>query len=245
MKSDTGPQDHSVISRFSLWHRWFWRKCARLFQELMFCCKNSYHSKSKREIAKTQNHCISGSAVATPNISNLNKHLGSVLELRGARASQPKFADFSVRFAFSEAGYTGAWDKPALLLSLKRQVFFVGDSGIGLRWTSTRPATTTQSLLLIGRINDHERTYEANFWVSIAALQAGENSQSNDPEHTIISSILTDLSHLILRKSRKQSSISELINKPAKRPKFPNSKSIQEHHHSFQHKFLIFKALNS
>ena len=45
----------------------------------------------------------------------------------------------------------------------------------------------------IGRVDDHERTDEVNLQGEFNASQAGENSQSNVPEHTIVSKILTDL----------------------------------------------------
>ena len=58
---------------------------------------------------------------------------------------------------------------------------------------------------LIGRAIDHERIDEANFQGEFNACKAAENSQTNDPENTIVSSILT---YPILRRKHGRGAVS-------------------------------------
>ena len=76
--------------------------------------------------------------------------------------------------------------------------------------------------------------------VSLTASLAGENSQSNTPEHTIVSSILTDL--IFRRNLRRRTALSGPIIESVKQQNssnaFPNSISTQ-YNHKLQHKFCF------
>ena len=67
-------------------------------------------------------------------------------------------------------------DRLALLPKVKMQVFCVGD-----RFEMDKHKASNNNL------------NEANFQGEFNGIPAGENSQCNVPEHTIISNILTDL----------------------------------------------------
>jgi hypothetical protein len=68
------------------------------------------------------------------------------------------------------------------------------------------------------------------FWqASLTASQAGENSQTNGLEHTIKSSILTDL---ILRKPQGKNDSARNILKPAKKPSSTNASQNSNRHNN-------------
>ena len=126
----------------------------------------------------------------------------------------------------------------ALLPSVKRQVFCVGDR-LNMAWATTIVAPKSAgSMTTKGQMKPTCR-------VSLTASQAGENSQSNVPEHTIVSSILTDL--IFRRNLRRRTALSGPTIESAKQPNssnaFPNSKSTQ-YHHKLQHKFSILNLLD-
>jgi hypothetical protein len=75
------------------------------------------------------------------------------------------------------------------------------------------------------------------FWLaSLTASQAGENSQTNGLEHTMESSILTDL---ILRKTAEEDDTARNILKTAKKSSSTNASQNSNRHkqlHQLQHK---------
>ena len=76
----------------------------------------------------------------------------------------------------------------ALLTSVKRQVFSVRDR---LKMIKQKAWATT--LLRLDRVNDHERTDEANFHGKFNSVSGHREQPKQSPEHTIVSSILKDL----------------------------------------------------
>ena len=90
-------------------------------------------------------------------------------------------------------------DKLALLPSVKRQVFCVRDR---LKMDKQKAWNNNYVVApkLIGSMTTKGQM-KPTFRVSLKASQAGENSRSNVPEHTIVSSVLTDLSHLNFRRN--------------------------------------------
>ena len=117
----------------------------------------------------------------------------------------------------------------ALLPSVKREVFCVGDRLKMLKHKAW--ATTIIAPKLVGSMTTKGQM-KPTCRVSLLASQAGENSQSNVPEHTIVSSILTDL--IFRRNLRRRTALSGPTIESAKQPNssnaFPNSKSTQYHH---------------
>jgi hypothetical protein len=99
-------------------------------------------------------------------------------------------------------------------------------SGIGRKLSTIRPGETIViALESVGSMATKGQMNPMSM-VSITVSQAGENSQTNGPEHTIISSILIDL---IFKTSNGRRAVSTI--EPAKQPsssnEFHNSKLTQ------------------
>ena len=137
-------------------------------------------------------------------------------------------------------------DKLALLQVIafgNRQVFCVGD-----RFKVDKHNSWNNNSVVSPKSVESmttKRQMKPTFSVSKTASQARENSQSNVPEHTLVSSIL-NYSDLIFRRNCTEEQHFRPIIEPEKLPNLsnalPNSKSIQEHH-KLQHKFLNFEFL--
>jgi hypothetical protein len=100
------------------------------------------------------------------------------------------------------------------------------ESGIGRRLYIIRPGATTVvapssvgSMTTKGQMNPTSR-------VSITASQAGENSQTNGPEHTIVSRILTDL-NFKRSNGRRAVSSDPPLNQRSSRVRATNFKTVQ------------------
>ena len=117
----------------------------------------------------------------------------------------------------------------ALLPSVKRQVFCVGDR---LKMVKNHAwATIIVVPKSVGSMTTKGQM-KPIFRVSLMASQVRENSQRNVPVHTIVSSILTDLT---FRRNLRTALSGAPLNQPGV---FQTSKFIQ-YHHKLQHKFLI------
>ncbi len=118
-------------------------------------------------------------------------------------------------------------------------------SGIDRKLSIVRPGATTifapQSvgwMTTKGQMNPTSR-------LSVTASQAGKNSQTNGPEHTIVSSILTDL--IFQRSNGRRVVLSEPpLNQRSSRVRATSFENLNwhKHHHSLQHKSWSLILIN-
>ena len=134
-------------------------------------------------------------------------------------------------------------DTLALLPLVKRQIFCVGDGlkmGKHMAWAAAIVAPeSVGSMTAKGQTNPFCR-------VSLTAPQAGEKSQSNVPERTIVSSIPTDLIFRgnLGRRTALLGPALESAKRPNSSDAFPKSKSTQ-YRHKLRHEFSIMDPWDS